>query len=188
MMMNAWGIFVSHNDLCDLVEILDLPNEFICLNGTKAAGIEALSIFLRRHCYPCRYFDLVPIFGRAIEEMSLITTQFTKKNYDQWGHLVSTMNQPWLAPNKLKVFADAIHEKGAAVDNCWGFVDGSMEPVCRADRFQRVIYNGHKRVHALKYQAVSAPNGLCALLSGPYEGKKARQFYVNGIRPFNRII
>ena len=37
---------------------------------------------------------------------------------------------------------------------------------------QRSLYNGHKRVLALKYQAVSAPNGLCANLSGPYEGKK----------------
>ena len=34
------------------------------------------------------------------------------------------------------------------------------------------MYNGHKRVHAIKFQAVSAPNGLRVHLSGSFEGKK----------------
>ena len=37
---------------------------------------------------------------------------------------------------------------------------------------QRLLYNGHKRHHALKYQAVSTPNGLVANLYGPIEGKR----------------
>ena len=31
----------------------------------------------------------------------------------------------------------------------------------------RVIYNGHKRVHALKFQCVALPNGLNGNLFGP---------------------
>ena len=37
---------------------------------------------------------------------------------------------------------------------------------------QRVIYNGHKRVHALKFQSIVTPNGLIANLYGPVEGKR----------------
>ena len=82
------------------------------------------------------------------------------------------MNQPWLSPANLEIYAEKIHRKGAALDNCWGFVDGTVQPVCRPGSNQRILYNGHKRVHAIKFQAVSAPNGLCAHLSGPFEGKK----------------
>jgi hypothetical protein len=32
---------------------------------------------------------------------------------------------------------------------------------------QRIVYNGHKRVHALKYQSLALPNGLIANLFGP---------------------
>ena len=34
------------------------------------------------------------------------------------------------------------------------------------------MYNGHKNVHAIKFQSVVAPNGLVANLYGPAEGKR----------------
>ena len=91
---------------------------------------------------------------------------------DRWGHHLKTTNQRWLSPNNVDTFAVSIYQKGAAVTNCWGFVDGSVQPVCHPGTNQRTLYNGHKRVHAIKYQVVSAPNGFCVNLSGPYERKK----------------
>ncbi|CAH3020793.1 unnamed protein product, partial [Porites evermanni] len=40
------------------------------------------------------------------------------------------------------------------------------------DENQRIVYNGHKRVHALKFQSVAVPNGLIANLFGPVEGRR----------------
>jgi hypothetical protein len=37
---------------------------------------------------------------------------------------------------------------------------------------QRVAYNGHKRKHALKFQAVVAPDGLILHAYGPMEGRR----------------
>ena len=37
---------------------------------------------------------------------------------------------------------------------------------------QRVVYNGHKRVHALKFQSIATPNGLVANLFGSIEGRR----------------
>ena len=37
---------------------------------------------------------------------------------------------------------------------------------------QRVLCNGPKRYHALKFQSVVAPNDLIANLYGPVEGKR----------------
>jgi len=92
--------------------------------------------------------------------------------YGQFHHLLDTMNQPWLAPHNLQIFCDAIHRKGAALDNCWGFVDGTVRPVCRPKGMQRVLYNGHKKVHSIKFQSVASPNGMIAKLYSPVEGRR----------------
>ena len=38
---------------------------------------------------------------------------------------------------------------------------------CRPVEFQEVVYNGHKRVHALRFQSLTVPSGLIANLFGP---------------------
>ena len=50
----------------------------------------------------------------------------------------------------------------AALDNCFGFVDRTVRRICRPGEMQRLVYNGHKRVHALKFQSLSLPNGIIA--------------------------
>ena len=65
-----------------------------------------------------------------------------------------------------------MHAKGVALVNCWGFVDGIVRPVFRPTSNQRALFNGHKRIHAIKFQSVVTPNGLIANLYGPVEGKK----------------
>ena len=44
-----------------------------------------------------------------------------------------------------------------------------MRPISRPNE---ILYNGHKKVHAIKFQSVVAPNGLVANLYGPVEGKR----------------
>ena len=51
--------------------------------------------------------------------------------------------------------------------------------------YQKVVYNGHKRVHALKFQSVVTPNGLIANLFGPVEGRRhnSGMLAMSGILP-----
>ena len=72
-----------------------------------------------------------------------------------------------LNPGFLEQYAAAIEGKGAALDNCFGFVDGTVRPISKPGEQQRIVYNGHKRVHALKFQSVAVPNGLIANMYGP---------------------
>ena len=58
------------------------------------------------------------------------------------------------------------------LSNCWGFIDGTVRPVSRLGKHQRTNYNGHKRVHAIKFISIVAPNGLIANLYGPVVGKR----------------
>ncbi|PFX23931.1 hypothetical protein AWC38_SpisGene11500 [Stylophora pistillata] len=111
-------------------------------------------------------------FGRAVPEISMITTRFEKWIFDHHHAKITEWNDQLLSRDKLRVYADAIADKGAALSNCFGFVDGTVRPICRPGQDQKIVYNGHKRVHALKFQSVSLPNGLIAHLYGPVEGKK----------------
>jgi hypothetical protein len=83
------------------------------------------------------------------------------------GHRLTEWNHQILHPEALETYATAVSNKGAALTNCFGFVDGTVRQICRPGKNQRVVYNGHKRVHALKFQSVTLPNGIIANLYGP---------------------
>ena len=87
--------------------------------------------------------------------------------YDNHSHRILNCNPTILNPAALQDYSDAISTRGAALDNCFGFIDGTVRPICRPGEHQRVVYNGHKRVHALKFQCVALPNGLIGNLYGP---------------------
>ncbi|CDF38936.1 unnamed protein product [Chondrus crispus] len=61
-----------------------------------------------------------------------------------------------------------------ALQNCIGIIDGTVIGIARpkGHKRQRVVYNGHKRKHALKYQAVTTPDGLILHAAGPIEGRR----------------
>ena len=124
-------------------------------------------MLLRRLAYPCRYSDLIPRFGRPVPEISMITTRVADFIYENHGRRITEWNDDVLNTNCLERYAAAIHAKGSALNNCFGFVDGTVRPICRANVNQRQVYNDHKRVHALKFQSVAVPNGLIANLYGP---------------------
>ena len=116
--------------------------------------------------------DLIKDYGRPVPyKLYFAFMWVTDFIYETHQHLVTSLDQPWLLPQYLRTFADAIHQKGGALTNCWGFVDGTVRPICRPGMDQ-VMYNGHKQIHALKFQSATAPNGLTAHLFGPVEGRR----------------
>ena len=47
----------------------------------------------------------------------------------------------------LQEYADVIQAKGASLNNCFGFIDGTVRPISRPGQHQRIVYSGHKRAH-----------------------------------------
>ena len=86
------------NDILRLVRALDMPNEITChfYNDLKVDSMEALCVVLNRLAYPCRYFDMIPRFRRAVPQLSMIFNQTIDFIDGNWGHLLRNMNQPWL--------------------------------------------------------------------------------------------
>ena len=158
---------VRKMDIGRLADALGLPDSFVCNQRTKADRIEGLCLVLKRYAYPCRYSDLMHRFGRAVSELCMITNTVEDWIYRNHHHRVSWWNADLLSPGKFQAYADAVAAQGSPLTNCFGFIDGSVRPISRPGENQKVVYNGHKRVHALKFQSVTLPNGLIAHLFGP---------------------
>lgn len=124
-------------------------------------------MYVKRTSFPCRYSDMIYRFGRPVPILSMVTNQVVDYIYQAHGHRLTQWNNLLLNPAALQRYADAIARKGAPLENCFGFVDGTVRPICRPNENQSTVYNGHKRVHGLKFQSVTIPNGLIANLYGP---------------------
>ena len=140
---------VHKNDLPILAEVFGIPDQFVLEQRSVVGGMEALCMLLKRLTYPCLYSDLLHFI------------------YEAHCRRITDWNLAVLNPPALQTYADCIHQHGAPLDNCFGFIDGTVRPIARPGTNQRILYNGHKRVHSLKFQAVAIPNGLIAHLYGP---------------------
>ena len=146
--------YVDKRDIVLLFEVLGVPLILKCCNGTICDGNEGLYVAPKRFPYPCHYSDMMPISGRLVLELSMISNQVTdwicntnRRKVTQWNHGI--LNPPWIAK-----YEDGGNSKGAALDNCFCFIDGTVWPISWRMSNQWVVYNGHKRMHAFKFQAV----------------------------------
>ena len=62
-----------------------------------------------------------------------------KRSHGRHGHRISQWNDD------------------VQLENCFGFIAGMVRPIARPNRHERIVYNGHKRVHLLKFQSVALP-------------------------------
>ena len=154
-------------DVRALAEVLRIPDTIICEQRSVCDGVEGLCMLLKRMSYPCRYGDMIHRFAKPVPVLSMITKEMLDYICNTHGHKVLNWNHEILSPANLQTYVDAITAKGASLDNCFGFIDGTVRPISRPGEHQRILYNGHKRVHALKFQSVVLPNGLIGNLYGP---------------------
>ncbi|KAF7328087.1 DDE Tnp4 domain-containing protein [Mycena kentingensis (nom. inval.)] len=144
------------DEIADLAATLQIPERFVTGNGSNFSRIEALGLLLAR-------------FRGAISEVVNELAMFLDT---EWGHLLNFDTEGVLSPESLQEYGDALQSSGVPSDAIWGFIDCTIRCISRPSRFQRQAYSGHKKKHALKYQAVKAPNGLIAHLYGPIEGRR----------------
>ena len=148
-------------DIPLLVEALRVPPIFKCYNGIICDGTETLCIELKRFAYPCRYWYMISMFGRSVAEHCMISNEVVDWIYNTHGHRVTQKNKAIIDPAFLSTYADVIHNRGAALDNCFGFIDGTVRPIFRPNCIQANCF------HALTFQSVTLPNRLIGQLYGP---------------------
>ena len=80
------------NDIYQMLDVLQLPDEIICYNGFHADGSEALCIMLKRFAYPCRYLGLMPRFAKPVPQLCMVSNHAMNLIlYTQWNHLLTNL-------------------------------------------------------------------------------------------------
>ena len=140
---------------------------FFNYQSRSAVTKEQLVTELKRFSYSCRYSDMIHRFARPVPEISMITNIMMDHIFLNHGHRISQWNFDILSPPILQEYADVIHAKGAPLNNCFGFIDGTVRPISRPGQHQRIVYNGHKRVHIHSSFSPSLyPMGLLEICMG----------------------
>jgi nuclease HARBI1 len=85
--------------------------------------------------------DLVQMFGRSKDAISRIFNYMLDHIYVNFRRVL-TWDHERLTPALLENFATAITSKGSPLNNCIGFIDGTVRPISRPTKYQRIIYNG----------------------------------------------
>ena len=156
--------------------VLGLPTVIITASHDRAHNVEALAIVLNRLCFPRRFYDMMKTFGRSRESLCHIFLHTINLLYAKWKDLL--FFNLTLVQRNMERFCNAIAEKGSPLGNVYGFIDGTKLQSCRISakgddlNLQKQVYSGHKRIHCLNYQAVSAPDGICIHFWGPIEGRR----------------
>ena len=112
------------------------------------------------------YTGMANRFGRNPSELCLIFNKVMDTIYETHPHRLESWDLPFLSPDQLRNFALDVHQRCAPLQNCSAFVDGTECTIARQKYNKRVMYNGHKRVHAIQILSIVLPNGLIANLSG----------------------
>ena len=131
-------------EIQQLAVLLEIPNPFRTPCRYNTSNVEALCILLNRFAWPHRLGSMVRLFGRSREALSVIANTTMRHIYDRFHHLlywdVRRLDESW-----MEECARVIHARGAPLDSCIGFIDGTVRGICRPSKgVQKAAYNGHK--------------------------------------------
>ena len=117
--------------------MLNIPKVLITYNRSKFDGMEAFCIFLKQFSYPCRFSDLVVRFGRPVPKLSQVSNAISDHVYDNFNPLLHDFDQPCHRPALLQEYSRNIHEERGPLENCFGFINGTVRSVWRPGVNQR---------------------------------------------------
>lgn len=163
------------NELFRLRDALDLPR-FRLHNRAVYVGEEALLVFLARIHIPGRWYKIRNEFGGSSSRLSEVFNMVVRYLYFRFCIPLLQNLRHW-APYFDVWCATIARKSEGAVDFVFGFLDGHFntccQPVLRDDGGQLapdVLYSGYYKEHGLKYQHLTAPNGLTIHLPPPFVG------------------
>lgn len=163
---------MSAEEIMELVQALEIPDGLSTSNRYKFTAIEALCLLIARFRFAGDIYELTTRYDRAESAISEIVNDLVIFLDNKWSHLLEFDSCGLLSPERLERYADAVYQAGAPIRTIWGFIDCTLRHICKPGLFQRAAYSGHKRYHALKFQAIRLPNGLFGHLYGPVEGRR----------------
>ena len=156
-------------DVKRLTAALGVPNPVLTPSRYAWTAEDAVMILLARFARRDTLDKLAMDFGRRPSAVSEVLHAMYSFLWDRFYEPLLDL-QRWKA--HIPGWADAVHRKGAPLQDCWGFVDCTLCPIARPGVNQREFYSGHKRHHGQKFLGVTAPCGLAVFIWGLCGGRR----------------
>ena len=152
--------------------LLGIPDKVVTLNRDSCPGSLAFMMLLYKLSWPRRMSDLRDVFGGTKQRLGRIVNEVACFLYRRFQAKMCTLDRDRMNDDYLRTLCSVHYDKNQVMENIWGFIDGTVRPCCRPVRFQKTVYNGHKKVHAIKFQSVVAWDGMIAHMNGPWVGSR----------------
>ncbi|GLB43896.1 putative DDE superfamily endonuclease [Lyophyllum shimeji] len=171
-----WWFRMPAPEIYDMVGALGIPLSKKTPTRYIFDRVEAFCLLLARYRSAGDMYTLSMLYDRSQSAISEIVNALVELIDSEWEHLLDCDSEHLLRPSELSRFAHAIHAHGAPIKSVFGFIDCTIRRICRPTWWQQQAYNDHKKIHALKYQALMLPNGIIGHLYGPFEGRRNDNF------------
>jgi hypothetical protein len=158
-----------------LIDVARLPEVVVSYAGDSASLRTAFLVMCMKFAWPTRLGTMTEMFGKGASWISRIIKALRVLLFKTFHH--GLRNPRVLSLAQLQRFAAGV-QRISGVDVCFGFLDGTVRPVCKPKDAQGELYNGKDRVHALKYQILSTPDGIIRHIDGPWPGRRHDQHMV----------
>ncbi|KAF7336520.1 DDE Tnp4 domain-containing protein [Mycena sanguinolenta] len=172
----VWRFRMTADELVELAEALRIPDPFKTTHRYSFSAVEALCLLCARFRSAGEMYLLAMLYDRSQTAISECINELVELLDDTWEHLLGCDQEHLLHPDRLREYTTAIHNRGAPLMSIFAFIDCTIRRICHPTWYQRQAYNGHKKFHSLKFQALMLPNGIIGHLYGPVEGQRNDNF------------
>lgn len=157
-------------EIKEIMRILEIPST-IRVRGTGRVftGEEGMLVMLRRLASLDTLHQMSATFDRHASGLSELHNAMLDLVYPYAKRALQL--EVW--ESELPRLAKELHDEGCLIPTCCGFVDGTIFKIRRPTEGEEAAYNGWKRMHATKYQAVVLSNFMVADFDGPHPGSAA---------------
>ena len=98
-----------------------------------------------------RYRDMIQTFAKTLPILSIITNHMIDYVHNVHDIIELNCNREVPSPVNPQTYFDAVTAREAQLTNCFRFIRGTVRRISRSGEHQQPLYNGHKRVHAVKF-------------------------------------
>jgi len=164
-------------ELARLIPLLRLPMQFSTSHRFTTTAEEAILIVCHRLSYPNRWDDVFmqEFFRRSAAELCDIFLTTIDLLHQQWERLIKFWDDAFQPENARFLAECSARRMGYPGALFLLYIDGSVVYIQRPggpDGRQRSMYNGHVRQHTMNYLGAITPNGIWAMVRGPFAGTK----------------
>ena len=149
---------------------LHLPEVIVHQHAGRVSRFKGLCLVLYRLAWPNRFTEAVPLFNMKASALSTFFNFIIAMIYRRWKHLL-LWDHVRLSSEFLTRCSQVVQDKGALLQETFGFLDGTAVRICRPMVDQEEFYSGYKKYHCIKYQAITTPDGMIIHVGGPFVGR-----------------